>query len=77
VPSDQRNPMKLVRIKGASKRTRTTRSLTVEEFQKFARHLSEPFRVMTLYVLLLGASHQRVSSAADVRRRLAERRAAC
>jgi len=31
----QRNPMELVRIKGATKRLRKPRCLTVEEFQKF------------------------------------------
>lgn len=54
VPREQRNPMELVRIKGASKRTRRPRSLTVEEFQKFARHLSEPFRTMALLCCCLG-----------------------
>lgn len=32
VPREQRNPIELVRIKGASKRVRKPRSLTVEEF---------------------------------------------
>jgi integrase len=36
----QRNPMELVTIKGSSKRTRQPRSLTVEEFQGFVRHLA-------------------------------------
>jgi excisionase family DNA binding protein len=35
VPREQRNPMELVRVRGATKRTRKPRSLTVEEFQKF------------------------------------------
>jgi integrase len=43
VPREQRNPMELVRIKGASKRVRKPRSLTVQEFQQFAQHLAEPF----------------------------------
>ncbi|MGB9206172.1 MAG: hypothetical protein WCB94_19595 [Terriglobales bacterium] len=46
--------MELVRIKGASKRTRNPRSLTVEEFQKFAQLLSEPFRTMALLCCCLG-----------------------
>jgi integrase len=50
----QRNPMELVTIKGATKRTRQPRSLTVEEFQSFARHLSEPFRTMALVCVCLG-----------------------
>jgi integrase len=48
VPRFERNPMKLVRIEGASKRIQKLKSLTVEEFQKFARHLSEPFRTIAL-----------------------------
>lgn len=54
VPRERRNPMELVRIKGASKRTRNPRSLTVEEFQKFAQLLSEPFRTMALLCCCLG-----------------------
>ena len=40
----ERNPMELVRIKGATKRTRKPRSLMVQEFQRLIRHLDEPFR---------------------------------
>jgi integrase len=54
VPKEQRNPMELVRIKGSSKRTRRSRSLTVEEFQRFTRHLMEPFRTMALLCCCLG-----------------------
>ena len=54
VPREQRNPMELVRIKGASKRVSTPRSLTVEEFQGFTRHLGEPFRTMALLCCCLG-----------------------
>lgn len=54
VPREQRNPMELVRIKGASKRARTPRSLTVEEFQQFAQHLAEPFRTIALLCCCLG-----------------------
>ena len=50
----QRNPMELVTIKGASKRVRQPRSLTVEEFQKFVQHLDEPFRTMALLCVCLG-----------------------
>jgi integrase len=50
----QRNPMELVTIKGATKRTRQPRSLTVEEFKKFAQCLSEPFRTMALVCVCLG-----------------------
>ena len=44
----QRNPMELVTIKGASKRTRQPRSLTAEEFQKLAKQLEEPFHTIAL-----------------------------
>ena len=50
----QRNPMELVTIKGASKRIRKPRSLTVEEFQKFVRNLEEPFRTMALLCVCFG-----------------------
>jgi integrase len=50
----QRNPMELVTIKGASKRTRKPRSLTVEEFQRFLRELGEPFRTICLVCVCLG-----------------------
>jgi integrase len=50
----QRNPMELVRIKGATKRVRKPRSLTVEEFQRFVRHLEEPFRTMALICVCFG-----------------------
>ncbi len=50
----QRNPMELVTIKGATKRTRQPRSLTAEEFQKFLQHLEEPFRTMALLCCCLG-----------------------
>ena len=35
----QRNPMELVTIKGATRRVRRPRSLTVEEFQQLGRTL--------------------------------------
>ena len=50
----QRNPMELVTIRGASKRMRKPRSLTVEEFQKFKDELAEPFRTMALVCACLG-----------------------
>jgi integrase len=50
----QRNPMELVTVKGASKRRRQPRSLTVGEFQKFIQHLDEPFRTMALLCCCLG-----------------------
>ena len=50
----QRNPMTLVTIKGATKRTKRPRSLTVEEFQKFVHHLEEPFRTIALVCVCFG-----------------------
>jgi integrase len=50
----QRNPMELVTVKGATKRRRQPRSLTVGEFQKFIQHLDEPFRTMALLCCCLG-----------------------
>jgi len=50
----QRNPMELVTVKGASKRKRHPRNLTVEEFRAFAQHLNEPFRTMALLCVTLG-----------------------
>ena len=50
----QRNPMELVSIKGGTKRVRKPRSLTVEEFQRFVRHLEEPFCTMALLCVCFG-----------------------
>ena len=50
----QRNPMELVTIKGATKRLKQTRSLTVEEFQRLIGQLEEPFRTMALVCLCFG-----------------------
>jgi len=53
VPAE-RNPMTLVTVRGATKRTNAPRSLTFEEFQKFVSELPEPFRTMALLCLCLG-----------------------
>ena len=50
----QRNPMELVTIRGATKRTRPPRSLTVEEFQRFVKQLEEPFHLMALVCVCFG-----------------------
>ncbi|MGB0115752.1 MAG: site-specific integrase [Terriglobales bacterium] len=50
----QRNPMELVSIKGATKRGRKPRSLTVEEFQSFVRELEEPVRTIALVCVCFG-----------------------
>ena len=50
----QRNPIELVTVKGATKRKRQPRSLTVDEFRSFAEHLTEPFRTIALLCVCLG-----------------------
>jgi integrase len=50
----QRNPMELVTIKNASKRTSKPRSLTVDEFQRFIVHLGEPFNTIALVCVCFG-----------------------
>jgi integrase len=49
-----RNPVDLVVVKGATKRTRQPRSLTVDDFRKFVQHLEEPFRTMALLCVCFG-----------------------
>jgi integrase len=44
----QRNPMELVRIPGASKRTRQPRVLTAEEYRVLLSKLRQPFRTIAL-----------------------------
>lgn len=51
---NQPNPMQNVRINGASKRTKRTKSLTVDEFQRFAHHLNDPFRTIAMLCVCLG-----------------------
>ena len=53
VPS-QRNPMSLVDIRGASKRTKKPRNLTIEQVQNFLGNLPQPFHDIALLCLLLG-----------------------
>lgn len=50
----QVNPISLVTVKGASKRIRQPRSLTVEQFRLLASHLREPFRTMALLCVSFG-----------------------
>ena len=50
----QRNPIELVTVKGATKRKRQPRSLTVDEFRSFAEQLTEPFRTIALLCVCLG-----------------------
>jgi integrase len=49
-----RNPMELVVVKGATKRSRKPRNLTVEEFQKLLGYLHEPFRTIALLCVCFG-----------------------
>ena len=53
VPAE-RNPMTLVTVRGATKRTNAQRSLRLEELQKFVLELPEPVRTMALLCLCLG-----------------------
>jgi len=50
----QRNPMELVAVKNATKRTRQPHSLTVEDFQKFLQHLDQSFRTISLVCVCFG-----------------------
>jgi integrase len=50
----QRNPMELVKVKGASKRMKKPRSLIVLEFQQFIGCLDEPFRTIAVLCVCLG-----------------------
>src|SRR6185312_706977 len=52
--SVQRNPIELVTVKGASKRTRQPRSLTVAEFQRLTAQLHEPFRTIAVICVCFG-----------------------
>lgn len=49
-----RNPIELVVVKGASKRSRKPRSLTVKQFQKLIGELEGPFRTMALVAVCFG-----------------------
>jgi integrase len=46
--------MELVTIRGATKRKRQPRSLTVDEFRLFAQNLAEPFHTIALLCVCLG-----------------------
>jgi len=49
-----RNPIDLVVVKGATKRTRQPRSLTVEQFQKLVGRLRQPFGTMAMVCVCFG-----------------------
>jgi len=50
----ERNPIKLVRVKGGSKRLKPPRIITPEEFQQLLALIREPFRTMVLVAGCLG-----------------------
>ena len=49
-----RNPIDLVVVKGATKRIRRPRSLTVEQFRRLSAFLKKPFSTMALVSVCLG-----------------------
>ena len=49
-----RNPISLVQNKGATRKTRKARSLTVEEFYALLNELHEPFATMARICVCLG-----------------------
>jgi integrase len=59
-----RNPISLVRNNGATRRTRSPRSLTVEQFHALLKELHEPFATMALLSVCLGL---RISEALALR----------
>lgn len=52
--SVERNPLDLVRIRGASKRQHQPQTLMPTEFRSLCRHLAEPFRTMVVIQACLG-----------------------
>ena len=50
----QLNPMKLVQVKGSSKRVREPLTLTVKQFHHLLRFVVEPFRTMCIVAMCLG-----------------------
>ena len=50
----QVNPISLVKVKGASKRIRKPRSLTVEQFRLLVAQLREPFNTLALMCVCFG-----------------------
>ncbi len=59
-----RNPIALVQNKGATRKTRKARSLTVEQFHALLRELHEPFATLALLCVCLGL---RISEALALR----------
>ena len=48
------NPMRLVRVKGSSKRLREPVTLTFEQFPKVLHHIKEPYKSMCIVAACLG-----------------------
>jgi hypothetical protein len=48
------NPMKLVRVRGGSKRTKEPEVLTVAQFQQLVQELNDPYRTMVILDLATG-----------------------
>jgi len=59
-----RNPISLIQNKGATRRTRKARSLTVEQFHTLLKELHDPFATMALLCICLGL---RISEALALR----------
>jgi integrase len=59
-----RNPISLVQNKGATRKVRKSRSLTVEQFQALLKELHEPFATMALVCICCGL---RISEALALR----------
>ena len=60
------NPMKLVRVRGGSKRTKEPKVLTIAQFQQLVQELNDPYRTMVILDLATGfaaASSSRSSGA--------------
>jgi len=54
IPSTERNPMSLVKLKGTSKRQKPIAQLAIAQFQKLIESLPEPINIMTLVAGGLG-----------------------
>jgi len=50
----ERNPIDLVVVRGASKRIRAPRSLTVVQFKALCAQLKEPFKTMAMVSVCFG-----------------------
>jgi integrase len=59
-----RNPVSLVQNKGASRKVRKARSLTVEQFHALLKELHEPFATLALLCVCMGL---RISEALGLR----------